>query len=649
MADSRRGGLSVLSLSCGLTVLLVFVCLGGRADGQVAISEFQYDFLGPDTGKQWVELKNFSEAESYDLSGHYLYMPPNDFRFPGGTVVPAGEILVVYFNRSGEDTPNEIYTGIAGQRDLRDADSLALYSTNLFFDPSRIIDFLQWGEPSSAVEFVAVAAGIWTAGEFVDSSVIRPGTSFGFDGVGDSADDWCVDGTPSPGRENDECTDPRIVSSVRINELGSDFLELTNMGTETELLNGYRLAIASSFFDFPDGISVSPGALLVVHFGEYGASDSENIFSGASLASIDFQQPGSLALFGAPVLDDSTLLIDFLQWGGSGQSFEGLAGTARLWTRETHVDVSILNPDGALVSGGGVGVDSWTVDNTATPGESNDTVANTDVVINEVLISPFGGGAQFIEIYNGGFLDAHLSGFGLCLEGDTSAADPDCFEFPEHTSLSPDSYLLVWLNVGGVNGAGRVFTGLFSNAETAGDAVALLVSPDFDSPGNYIDYVRWGTGGAGTRLGELAVQAGIWLEGDSVDVGVVPEGSSLAYSGFGSGPDRYVVDPSPTALSSNDILSNESRFVRGDCRQDTLVDATDVIHLLTFLFLGGVTIDCADSCDWDDSAELDFNDAIFQLTFLFLGKAVRSPPFECGPDPSVDLLGCQSFAPCDQP
>jgi hypothetical protein len=40
-------------------------------------------------------------------------------------------------------------------------------------------------------------------------------------------------------------------------------------------------------------------------------------------------------------------------------------------------------------------------------------------------------------------------------------------------------------------------------------------------------------------------------------------------------------------------------------------------------------------------------DAIYILNFLFLGGPAPLPPFpECGIDPTVDGLGCASFAAC---
>jgi hypothetical protein len=635
------------------TLALTACIVGSERDlhAQVAISEIQYDFVGADTGKQWVELRNLSDAEFFDLSGHYLYLAPNDFRFSNGVMIPAGGSVTVFLNRSGVDTASEVYTGIAGMRDLRAVDSLALYSTNLFFDSTRMLDFVQWGQAGSAVEFVAETAAIWTVGDAINVSGLRPGNSLAWNGDGDRAADWCVDGSPSQGDLNDECTAPHIVSAIRLNELDAQTLELTNVGSENESLNGYRLAsggAAASTFDFPSGIVISPGSLVLVHFGAGGTDEESHVYTGPVFMPVDLSQAGSIALFGATVSDDGSWLIDFLQWASAGQTFENLASGVAVWESGTAVDITDLTATGSLSSmGAGSGVDRWSVDNTPTLGGPNDVVVSSDLVINEIFVFPFGGGAQFVEIYNRGGTEVDMSGYGLCVEPASPEQDPSCFEMSAGTVLPSDQYLVIWLNRGGVNTGQVIFTGAFVNVAASGDAMALLASPNLSNANNFLDYVLWGSGGA--VLETLAAGAGLWEVGDSVDVSAVSEGASLAYVGIGRGSDRYLIDTTPTVGSMNDVQGGETRFSRGDCVVDSLVDLTDAIHLLTFVLIGGVTIDCDDSCDFDDSATLDINDAITSLTYQFLGTFVRLPPIDCGPDPSADALGCDQYGACEQP
>ena len=74
--------------------------------------------------------------------------------------------------------------------------------------------------------------------------------------------------------------------------------------------------------------------------------------------------------------------------------------------------------------------------------------AHGQVTINEFLASngatladpDFGRHADWIELYNASALVADLTGFTLT----DDLADPDKWQFPDGTTMAPDSYLLVW-------------------------------------------------------------------------------------------------------------------------------------------------------------------------------------------------------------
>ncbi|MGH2625483.1 MAG: hypothetical protein ACRDHY_02390, partial [Anaerolineales bacterium] len=83
-------------------------------------------------------------------------------------------------------------------------------------------------------------------------------------------------------------------------------------------------------------------------------------------------------------------------------------------------------------------------------------------------------------------------------------------------------------------------------------------------------------------------------------------------------------------------------FRRGDCDGSGVLDITDPVTALEFLFLGRAAPACADACDGDDSGALDITDAVAVLTYLFLGGEPPPPPFPlAGADPTPDVLSCQ--------
>jgi hypothetical protein len=103
-------------------------------------------------------------------------------------------------------------------------------------------------------------------------------------------------------------------------------------------------------------------------------------------------------------------------------------------------------------------------------------------------------------------------------------------------------------------------------------------------------------------------------------------------------------------------------FRRGDHDGSGLVDITDPLNLLSFLFLGTTPPICEDASDGDNSWALDISDALNVLGFLFLGSFPLNEtlpgPTNCGLDPTVVIdpdgaggfpvqpatsLGCESY------
>jgi len=88
-------------------------------------------------------------------------------------------------------------------------------------------------------------------------------------------------------------------------------------------------------------------------------------------------------------------------------------------------------------------------------------------------------------------------------------------------------------------------------------------------------------------------------------------------------------------LPSSDLVS----FRRGDSTGDGEVNITDPIRTLSFLFGGGVRVDCADAADANDDGAIDLSDAVATLQFLFGSGILAAPGAEfCGPDSTADDL-----------
>ncbi len=91
-------------------------------------------------------------------------------------------------------------------------------------------------------------------------------------------------------------------------------------------------------------------------------------------------------------------------------------------------------------------------------------------------------------------------------------------------------------------------------------------------------------------------------------------------------------------------LAPEADFVRGDANFDDVVNITDAVFTLVFLFAGGVSPACVDAVDTDDTGTLEITDAIRLLNHLFGGAPPPPPPYPApGRDPTPDALGCRGF------
>lgn len=152
---------------------------------QIVINE-----IDPATDK--VELKNVG-TESKDISTYQLCIKPGFYAsvstLLGESSIDAGEVVVL-------QTSWDFIVG-DGQ--------LALYATASYGSSTAIVDFLQWGSNhTNGRQSVAVAANIWTNGEFI--SGVGTGESIEYDGEGDAVADFDVVSTTSLGSENASIT-----------------------------------------------------------------------------------------------------------------------------------------------------------------------------------------------------------------------------------------------------------------------------------------------------------------------------------------------------------------------------------------------------------------------------------------------------------
>jgi hypothetical protein len=95
-------------------------------------------------------------------------------------------------------------------------------------------------------------------------------------------------------------------------------------------------------------------------------------------------------------------------------------------------------------------------------------------------------------------------------------------------------------------------------------------------------------------------------------------------------------------------LEDDIPFRRGEVNEDGVIDISDAVTILAYLFYGGGAPRCMDAADVDDSGDHTLTDAVYLLNFLFLGGPIPNQPFPaCGLDLTYrDGLRCLSSASC---
>jgi arylsulfatase A-like enzyme len=91
-------------------------------------------------------------------------------------------------------------------------------------------------------------------------------------------------------------------------------------------------------------------------------------------------------------------------------------------------------------------------------------------------------------------------------------------------------------------------------------------------------------------------------------------------------------------------------FRRGDSNDDGVLDLSDGIFTLAWLFSGADEPGCHDAADTNDDGTIDLSDAVHGLAWLFAaGASPPAPgPSDCGVDPTQDTLDCTVASSCSE-
>ena len=106
-------------------------------------------------------------------------------------------------------------------------------------------------------------------------------------------------------------------------------------------------------------------------------------------------------------------------------------------------------------------------------------------------------------------------------------------------------------------------------------------------------------------------------------------------------------DVQPPALVDGAILvsiiGDVGIFVRGDANIDRLLDISDPVKILLYLFVGDGPLSCEDAADANDDGQIDVSDAVTLLNALFGQSSSIRLSNQMVTDATPDALGCAQY------
>ena len=447
------------------------------------VSHGEVDFMG---STNWVELYNAGDSE-VDISDLILCDFPN---YPvinsltvlsGSTTLAAGGYVVLGWTNLDDDAEVGLYQADASG-DFGNAD--------------LIIDYMQYASAGHEREETAVAAGVWTAGEFVALASTSQSLQY-FDNGMVGSGNW-ASAPATPGEVN---ADPVAeFADIRINEISHgevDFMGATNW---IELFNAGETEV-----DISD--------LILCDFPNYPVINSLTVLSGSTtlsaggyvvLAWTDLDDDAEVGLYQADAQGDFgnvNKIIDYMQYASAGHQREGTAVAAGLWTAGEFVALAGTGESLQYFNNSMIGSGNW-VSVPATPGAENvePLVEPANVVINEFDSDQTDtDAAEFIELYDGGTGNTALDGHVLVLFNGGDDASYQAFDL-DGWSTNAEGYFVLCGDATMVDNC-DLDVGIPTNLiQNGADAIALIVGQGrdfpFDTPvttENLVDAVVYGT------------------------------------------------------------------------------------------------------------------------------------------------------------
>lgn len=152
------------------------------------------------------------------------------------------------------------------------------------------------------------------------------------------------------------------------------------------------------------------------------------------------------------------------------------------------------------------------------------------------------------------------------------------------------------------------------------------------------------------QVGELTLSRPI-----TAGVSFMGQEPAEAFFGLGDADTANVIvefpDGSRTVVSgvaANQVIEVQPpQFICGDVNSDAIVELSDAVYLLSYLYVDGPNVNCQDAADADGNNVVDLSDALYLFGYLFGGPPPAGPFPECGHDLTpYDGTHCRQPSPC---
>lgn len=202
-----------------------------------------------------------------------------------------------------------------------------------------------------------------------------------------------------------------VTNNVTINEVlfdpagtdtGNEWVELYNPKDTAINLLGFELnASSGDYYPFPD-ISLSPRSFITVFWGKDGVGNVGEIFTGKKGFGTIGNSKGYIAIFNSNTHSKSTI-VDYLEWGGSAQTWEKSAVDAGIWASGSFIPVVAESNSLGLLGDGedNDSKDDWKSYAKPTRGKKNDYLESllTNILLSEFQPNPIEGN-EWVELVN---------------------------------------------------------------------------------------------------------------------------------------------------------------------------------------------------------------------------------------------------------